>query len=224
MCHAFKYYWLKPLYKSKSQFNELSDIQLFEYICIEEENSEAYEVFVERFLPDLRKSCLKRCSKNKLDKHIGEQIAHDTLERVYKYKSFKKDKLRELNNRSSIMAYFYRISSNLFYDYHKKNDTTIVINRTYFDDIKDKSAQNTQGKQLYTIKENTERVLKKLNPKERAVIIKDIEYKKHHLHLPKDVNEDLADELGVKTATIRKIRERAIKKIKLAIDEINKGH
>ena len=215
---------MKPQYKSKSHFNELSDVQLFEYICIEEENPEAYEVFVERFFPQVRKGCLRRCAKRKLDKHIGEQIAHETLERVYKYKSFNKDKLRELNNRSSIMGYFYRVSSNLFYDYHKKNNKTTVINRTYFDDIKDKLAKNAEGKQLYTIKENTEKVLKKLSPRERAVIFKDIEYKKHHLHLPKDVNKDLADELSVKTATIRKIRERAIKKINLAIDEINKGH
>ena len=66
-------------------------------------------------------------------------------------------------------------------------------------------------------------ILKKLNPKERKVLIKDIEYKRHQKYLPNDVIISLALELNVKRDTVRKIRERAIEKIKKAIDEINQN-
>jgi hypothetical protein len=54
-------------------------------------------------------------------------------------------------------------------------------------------------------------------------VLRDVEYKRHHKYLPDDVNESLSKELCIKKDTIRKIRERAIKKIKNAIDEINKS-
>jgi 5S rRNA maturation endonuclease (ribonuclease M5) len=61
----------------------------------------------------------------------------------------------------------------------------------------------------------------KLNKKEQVVILTDIDYKRGRKYLPPDVNELLATKINVKLATVRKIRERAVKKIKLAIDEIN---
>jgi DNA-directed RNA polymerase sigma subunit (sigma70/sigma32) len=65
-------------------------------------------------------------------------------------------------------------------------------------------------------------VYNKLNKKEKEVVLTDLEYKKGQKYLPDDVSEILANRLGVKKGSIRKIRQRAINKIKLALDEINK--
>jgi len=62
----------------------------------------------------------------------------------------------------------------------------------------------------------------KLNFKEQRVILTDLEYKRHHKYLPDDVIDTLAKQLNIKKDTVRKIRERAIEKIKKAIYEINK--
>lgn len=61
----------------------------------------------------------------------------------------------------------------------------------------------------------------KLNSKEKRIILTDLKYKRHHKYLPDTVIEELARELSLKPASIRKARERAIEKIKKAIDEIN---
>ena len=54
-------------------------------------------------------------------------------------------------------------------------------------------------------------------------MLADIDYKRGQKYLLDDISEILAEELGVKKDTIRKIRERAIEKINKAIDEINQG-
>jgi DNA-directed RNA polymerase sigma subunit (sigma70/sigma32) len=51
----------------------------------------------------------------------------------------------------------------------------------------------------------------------------DLEYKRHYKYLPDDVIDGLATELNIKRDTVRKIRERAIEKIKDAINEINQA-
>ena len=66
-------------------------------------------------------------------------------------------------------------------------------------------------------------ILKKLNKKEQTVILTDIEHKKFQKYLPDDVTEDLTLKLGIKKETVRKIRERAIVKIKEAINEFNEN-
>jgi DNA-directed RNA polymerase sigma subunit (sigma70/sigma32) len=60
-----------------------------------------------------------------------------------------------------------------------------------------------------------------LNSKEREVVLTDLEFKRSQKYLPEDANESLANRIGVKKNTVRKIRERAIQKLNKAIDEIN---
>jgi hypothetical protein len=48
-----------------------------------------------------------------------------------------------------------------------------------------------------------------------------VEYKRHQHYLPDEVVSKLCEELNVKEATIRKLRERAIAKIKKEINVIN---
>lgn len=93
----------------------------------------------------------------------------------------------------------------------------------YFDDLIGPLEIENDAIKLKQIREVTQKMFKSLNPKEQKVVIADIENKKHQKYLPDDVIDRLAEELNVKRDTVRKIRERAIEKIKTAIDEFNQA-
>lgn len=182
-----------------------------------------YNHFVTRFLPDLKNECRRICGARKLDHHIGEQIAHETFERVRKYKSFKKDEINIPDDRKAILVYLKKISIRLFNDHHAKEKKKDITHRTYFEDILLAASATVDVKALKNKKDVALLIFGRLNAKEKKVVLTDIEYKKHQKYLPDDVNSALAIELGVAVGTITKIRQRAIKKIKAAIDEINQN-
>lgn len=205
---------------SKTELQQLSDIKLLEVLCSEEQDDSIYRVFVSRFFPDVKNECERICKVRKIDQHIGNGIAHDAFERCRKYKSFRVDEITMPDNRKAILVYLFRICYRLFYDYHKKLKVQDVQHRTYFDDIFE-SISRTDVKALKKQKDLAVIIFKKLSKKEQIVVLKDIEYKRHHKYLPDDVLEALAEQLNVKKDTIRKIRARAIIKINQAINEIN---
>jgi len=205
----------------KTKYKLKEDVDLLELIR-DFDDDFAYEEFVNRFHPIIEKECLNKCKLRNVDKHIGKQICHDTFDKVRTSKSFKKEKLNGKEARSAITGWLYRISSNLFYDYHNSQKTDINnVNESYFDDLIE-YANEVSASSNAEIRDITENILTKLNSKEREVIITDFEYKRSQKYLPEDVNESLSFRLGVKKSSIRKIRERAIVKLKKAIDEVNK--
>ena len=204
----------------KSKYEQIDSIELLELIRDSDDN-EAYKEFVQRFLPIVKDQCLTKCKLRKLDKSIGMQIAHDTLEKTRKSKSFKKEKLNGSDSKSKITGWLFRISSNLFYDYHNSQKCNDQVYDFYIDELFSK-AREINVNSLAEKRDLSIKILQKLNPKEREVVLTDIEYKRSQKYLPEDVNESLANRIGVKKDTIRKIRERAIMKLNNAIDEINK--
>jgi DNA-directed RNA polymerase specialized sigma24 family protein len=202
---------------------QMSDVQLLEQLCSVEEDKHHYDHFVTRFLPSVQEHCHKVCKTRKIDNHVGQQIAHETFERVRTYKTYSRDGSKLPNDRKAILGYLKRISTNLFNDHHNKQKVKDIPHRSYIDDIMETVSQSVDVKALKNKKDVALIIFGKLNKKEQAVVIKDIEYKKHHKYLPDDVIAELAEELGVKPATIRKIRERAIEKIKTAINEVNQN-
>lgn len=198
---------------------QLTDIELLERMTFSN-STVFYEEFVSRYYDAVKRECLLKCAKRKLDKHIGEQIAHDTFERVRKTKSFKKQKLSQKEPRQAILAWLYRIQSNLFYDYHKSQNTSNESFESYFDEIAPHDSLDSAS-ELLKKKDIAVRIFSKLSPKQKIVILKDLEHKRTQRYHSSDVLDDLAEELGVKKDSIRKIRERAIQKIKDAINEIN---
>ncbi|KAA9338987.1 RNA polymerase sigma factor [Adhaeribacter soli] len=205
------------------QLKLLSDIDLFITLCSAQSDNAIYEEFVKRFLPELKKECLQICKKRKLDEHLGLQIAHDTFEKARKYKSFRSDEIKTPDSRKGILIYLFRIATNLFNDHHsrEKKESQVIVHKSYFDDLFCPQNGDSSPERLLRIRDTTLKIFSQLNKKEQKVVLTDLDYKKHQKYLPDDVNERLADELGVKKDTIRKIRERAINKIKKAIDEIN---
>jgi DNA-directed RNA polymerase specialized sigma24 family protein len=201
----------------------MSDVILLEQLCSNDDDHHHYTHFVNRFSSELQEECKRICSMRKLDHHIGQQIANETFERVRKYKSFKKDAIKLPNDRKAILVYLKKISIRLFNDHHRKENKKDVTHRTYFEDILLASNSDIDIKALKNTKDIALIIFKKLNIKEQKVVLTDIEYKKHQKYLTDDVTAVLAQELNIKPATIRKIRERAIKKIKEAIDEINQN-
>lgn len=201
----------------------MGDVQLLEYLCSTENDEQPYNHFVTRFLPFLKDHCNSVSSIRKLDTHVGQQIAHETFERVRKYKSYKRDGSKLPDDRKSILVYLKKISIRLFNDHHKAAKKVDIVHTSYFDQILQAANEVTDVKSLKNKKDIALTIFNKLNTKEQKVVLKDIEYKKHQKYLPDDVTDTLAIELDVTASSIRKIRQRAIKKIKLAIDEINQS-
>ncbi|SDQ01230.1 hypothetical protein SAMN05428975_5659 [Mucilaginibacter sp. OK268] len=207
----------------KSGLINLSDSHLLEALCTSDDDHLLYNEFVKRFLPDVQSECEKVCKSRKIDSHAGMQIAHETFERVRKYKSFKKDLVKIPDERKGILIYLNRVSLSLFNDFHKRCQSKEIHHKSYFDDIIPAEIPSASANDLKRKKDLAVLMLKKLNAKEQKVLLTDIEYKRQHKYLPDDVLDILAIELNVKSGSIRKIRERAIQKIKKAIDEFNQG-
>jgi DNA-directed RNA polymerase specialized sigma24 family protein len=207
----------------KPNLIQLNDIALLEKLCSSDDDTDCYNEFVKRFLPDLTTHCTDVCNKRKLESHIGKQIAHETFSNVRKYKSFKTDGVKLPDDRMAILVYLKRISVNLFNDFHNKNKRRAITHKTYFDDILDGNEEKLNAVGLKDKKEFALFIFDKLNKKEQTVILADIEHKKFQKYLPDDITEDLSIQLNVKKETIRKIRERAIEKIKIAINEFNEN-
>lgn len=200
---------------------DLSDLELLKLLCSSDQDEDLYQEFSRRFWPDLLSECTDICKKRKIDSQVGAEIAHETLERVRKYKSFQEDGIRLPDERKAILVYLIRIVKRQFYTYHNKQKKAEQVHKTYFDDIQINFNGTIDPSDLKYKKEIALKILKKLNPKEKEVFLADMEHKRHQKYLPDDVLEFLAEKLKVKKDTVRKIRERAIAKIKKAIDEIN---
>jgi len=201
----------------------MSDVQLLVHLCSTDDDQHHYDLFVKRFLPDVQIHCCRVCTVRKLDNHVGQQIAHETFERVRKYKSYTREGSKVPDDRKAILCYLKRISTRLFNDHHNIEKRKDIIHKSYFDDILQAASEAVDVKALKNKKDVAMFIYGKLNKKEQAVVLKDIEYKKHQKYLPDDVTATLATELNVMPDTIRKIRARAIEKIKTAINEVNKN-
>jgi DNA-directed RNA polymerase specialized sigma24 family protein len=208
--------------RNTTAITQLSDVELLEQLCSRDDDDLLYAEFLKRFLPEVKSRCDLTCKQRKLDKHVGHQIAHESFERFRKYKSFRIDKVKIPDKRKAILVYLCRIATSLFNDFHQDEKHEENNYKTYFDDILDSvdlSASSLES--LKNKKDLAVFIYSKLNSKEKRIILADIEYKRHHKYLPDSVIEKLAEELNLKPASIRKARERAIEKIKKAIDEIN---
>lgn len=201
----------------------MSDVQLLEQLCSTDDDQLLYEHFVKRFLPDVQTHCYRVCLVRKLDNHVGLQIAHETFERVRKYKSYNRDVSRVPDDRKAILGYLKRISTHMFNNHYNNEKKKDIVHKSYLDDIMEIVSETVDVKALKNKKDIAVIIYGKLNKKEQAVVLKDIEYKKHQKYLPDDVTTTLAAELKVLPGTIRKIRARAIEKIKNAINEVNKN-
>ncbi|MDY7396976.1 sigma-70 family RNA polymerase sigma factor [Aureibaculum sp. 2210JD6-5] len=203
-----------------TNIKKLDDISLLELLCKTNDDI-AYNEFIKRFYAKILEQCKHKCEIRKIDSHVGIQIASDVFERVRKYKSFDKSKLKSENKNKAITAWLYRILTHLFYDYHNSNKNVNITVNSYFDDIANSVSKETNAENLAFKRDLAKVIYNKLNKKEQTVVLTDLEHKRGQKYLPDDVTETLAKNLGVKKPTIRKIRERAIQKIKLALDEIN---
>lgn len=208
-----------------SPLRMLNDLDLLVALCSEQDDNLLYAEFVNRFHEELQEECVQICKKRKLDNHVGMQIAHDVFEKLRRYKSFKKDEVKITSSHKGILVYLFKIARNLFNDwYHKeKKARELHLNKNYFDEIQESLHPPEGIDQLLWKKEISLKIFNKLNAKEKAVLLADLDHKKEQRYLPDEIIDMLSESLGVQKASIRKIRERAIHKIKIAIDEINQS-
>lgn len=203
----------------------LTDLELLRLVCSGQDNQDAYNEFVQRFYNELKAECARRCSARKLDKQIGVQIAHETFEKLKRHKTFREDEIKRADPRTGILVYLIRISVNLFNDHHRseKKQVERANHTSYLENLVGEVDYNGDLGRLKQIKDLTLQIFKRLNKREQQVVLADVEHKKHQKYLPDDVTESLSIELGIKKESIRKIRQRAIQKIKTAIDEFNQA-
>ena len=154
---------------------------------------------------------------------MGIQIAHETFEKVRRFKTFNFNETRVAEVHKGILLYLIRIAVNLFNDYYRKEkrEQTQSGHNNYLTGLFDAAVTEQDPDRLQYIKDTAIQIFNQLSDREKKVILTDIEFKKHYKYLPDDVNERLANELGIKKDSIRQIRGRAIAKIKGAIDEIS---
>lgn len=207
---------------SKPTLIHLTDVALLEQLCSNEHDDEFYNEFVRRYMVELTTHCADVCKKRNLEPHIGKQIAHETFANVRQYKSFKTEEIKIPDQHIAVLVYLKRISLSLFNDHYNANKKKTITHRTYFDDIFE-STQSIDAIDLKDTKDFAVFIFNKLNKKEQAVVIADTEHKKFQKYLPDDITDQLCEELNVKKNTIRKIRERAIEKLKNAINEFNES-
>lgn len=206
---------------STLHLNKLPDLDLVERLCSTPDDDLIYAAFAERFHPKLTDECIKISKRRKLDELTARDIAHKTLEKFRKHKSFEMSKMRLKDPRKAILAYLCTIAYNLFNDhYHATNPATKETRDSYFSGIFEGDRTELDPAKLQRLREQALNVFNTLNPGEQKVLLTDLEYKKAHIYLPEEINEKLAQELGVKKASIRKIRERAIKKLKKGIHDV----
>lgn len=201
----------------------LTDLELLTALCSEQDDACLYTEFVNRFHEELQKECLEICKKRKLDSHIGKQITHEVFEKLRRYKSFRQEEIKISSSHEGILVYLFKIARNLFIDWYNKEKRTRepYLAKNYFDEITESLQPPEDVDLLFWKKETALKLFKKLNANEKAVLLADIDHKKQQRYLPDEITDMLAESLSIQKATIRKIRERAIKKIKTAIDEIN---
>jgi DNA-directed RNA polymerase specialized sigma24 family protein len=188
----------------KSKYEQIDSIALLELIR-DSDDDEAYKEFVQRFLPIVKDQCLTKCKLRNVDKHVGLEIAHDTFEKIRKSKSFKREKLNGSDSKSMITGWLFRISSNLFYDYHNSQKCNNQVYESYIDQLFNKASEISVDS-LAEKRDLSIKILQTLNSKEREVVLTDLEFKRSQKYLPEDANESLANRIGVKKNTVRKIR------------------
>jgi DNA-directed RNA polymerase specialized sigma24 family protein len=206
---------------NEGNISELTDIQLLRLLCSEKADDGLYEEFVNRFNNEVVEECKRICAARQLHNHIGIEIAGEVFERVRKYKSFNLNELKKPDPHQAILVYLFRYCLNLFADYHNKEKrrTKNLNLKTYFDNLYIVD-EEIDTEVLKAVKDRSISIYDKLNEKERKVILADVEHKKHQPYLPDDVIERLADELDIRKDSVRKIRQRAIAKIKKAINAL----
>jgi len=204
------------------QYERYSDVELMDALCSNGDDQSLYNEVVRRFLPELKQQCHRKCERQGLDLHIGEEIAHKVFERVRKYKSFKRNETRAPTSRAAVLAYLARSASRLFLDHFNKEKRQEEVPDTYITDLR-AEATATNPARLQEIKEKTALAFAKLTTREKAVVLADLDYKRHTKYLPDDVITELSQSLGVKPDTIRKLRQTAKQKLQQAFDEINEA-
>ena len=191
-------------------------------LCSTEDDQSLYDELVRRFLPEVNQQCEDKCKLRKLDPHVGQEIAHQVFERVRKYKSFKNEKTKVRNPHKAVLAYLMVCAGRLFLNYSKKEKRQDESPDTYISDLR-AEASATDPARLQEIKEKTALAFGRLTPREREVVLADLEHKRHTKYLPDDVTTELCERLGVKPDTIRKLRQTAKLKLQQAFNEFNEA-
>jgi DNA-directed RNA polymerase specialized sigma24 family protein len=148
------------------QFVGISDLELLHILCTSDDDQAPYSEFVRRFLPEVKENCKRKCELQKLDLHIGGGIAHEVFDRVRRYKSFKKDRIRVADEHAAVLAYLTKIAGRLFLDHFRQEKRKEEVHETYFDELR-QEAKSIDPTRLKDIKNISEGIFKKLNNKEQ---------------------------------------------------------
>ena len=173
---------------------------------------------------------IKRAFGEELGQQGVEDMVTDTFIRVFERASTyeacgEKDPDRQRRN---VRAWIGAVAMNVCRDHFRNPDTQLTLVDEWHDDHeahrrKKEDSPVPLSDDLQCVHE----AMKQLNDREESVIRMTMAYLKldsKHQRLPNDVAEDLARSLDTSSTNIRKIRERAMKKLRENIEACQKAH
>lgn len=180
----------------------------------------AFTAFFERHREYLYHACRSRFEPGMDGDQGASDLVQDTFIRAYeRAETFDVDgSLTAEEVRLCVRAWLGKIAENLFLSYHKANADKLLLPDEEWQklDGQPSKAEVEDPEQWSADRRLLEKALDTLNEKERIVVNFTYSYHRpgeEHQRLPNRVCEEIADMIGTKRSSLRKIRQRALEKI-----------
>ena len=202
---------------------EPDDMLLLYMACCDEDEPRAraaFTVFYNRHKEYLYRVCAGRFGSSMDGAEKAADLVTDTFVRAYESAdTFDLDStLTDDEARRCVRAWIGKIAKNLFLSLHNANADTLLLSEEEGENLDRQCAEETENPETWSENRRLlEEALDTLNEKERIVINFTYAYYKlesENQRLPNHVSQQIAEMIGTKRSTLRKIRQRAIDKIK----------
>lgn len=213
---------------ASQNLNNESTENLLEYMqwkddpAYTEEAKEAFRVFTFRYQLILQKKLIPICENWGYDKHVANEIAHSTFERVWKYPTFEITKAKQKEYEKAISFYLYGIAGHLLADYKKSQneesnpfigDEEIIRD---FPDIENMEIGKERKAILLERYKHLKKALGRLTPKHKIIYLTYKQYEsetKEGYKLPRKLLKDLRTELDLTQSTVRVYKNEAFNEV-----------
>lgn len=216
-----------------SEIKQATDLELIEYIGwkIEypQESEAAFDEFYNRFHLDIKKMAEVACSNWGYNEVIALDIVKCTLQRVWKYPSYKHEKSKATKTDSGIKLWLHRIVFTQLANYFNKGfcfepdiETDLCIINS-IEELADNISTSENNKSTLLKKlEIVDEALSQLSDKHKIIYLTYSLYAPDDkTYIPRSISKKLQDQLGLVPASIRKYKEEAKKNVNSYLSQIN---
>lgn len=211
---------------------EVSDWELIQTMAkwnsIPKEAESTFNEFYERYRSFLLKVCRKACQGFDSSNLLADDIFQNVFIKVrYKAYTFKlKDDSTNTNISKDIKAWLARIARNELINFLRKNPDEMELSNPYRirthelneNPIYAVTEEDKDAESLIT-KNSLDSLLQLLNERESYILMTYMQFYDPHnpnKHLPDDILKGVCLKFNIKPGNVRKIKERAIEKLRIA--------